>query len=965
MKIVWYINKYIFKVFLLILVLSHPVLSSNKVKKVSSVNQGNSAIYEQMNGTLLSVAGDTAFVQGSKGKIPVLYGEKAPDELTGAVSFIDGRKIENVNGVNRMNSLTGLVPGLLVVQNDGFPGNESAGLYIRGQRTFGVSGNSPLVLLDGIETEITRISPYDIESITVLKDAISTVMYGLRGSNGVILITSRKGKEGNVRVNLNSQASVIRPTRLPEFLGSADYARLYNEAAMGEGLAPKYSQVAIDAYSDGSNPLLYPDNNLINNYLGDYSIQSRQNIDISGGTKNARYLISAGYVHNNGVFVTDGSVNTYNTNSALDLTDIHSNLDFKVNERLSVNVDIKAKFDRRNNPGSYSSDYDGSLLSSMMNTPPLAYPILNEDGSLGGTTDYKENIYGKLNKAGYSIWSRTFLLGNVNFDYNLGSLLEGLRLKGRVGYSSFFDHVTNRSKTFAVYEYLNDSTYNKIGTDTEMASNNNWSSNNRYYNGELGLQYEKSFGDNSVKGLLLIDRQEYNPRSIKLPRIYQGIKGDFSYNLKSKYFAAFAFAYQGSEQFPAGSRYGFFPAVGLGWIMSNEKFMEQIKGTLSYLKLRASAGRTGNDFDPYGTNTPYFAQYENYAEGSGYYFGTSPSSDQGFYEVNPVNSTITWEKFEKFNIGADAGMFNNKLSVTFNYFYEKNKDILVNGANPEIFGADFWYPVGIAKNQGIEGSVSWSHKVGDFGYFISANATAAKNSIIEQKEQPRAYEWMERTGNPIGSRFGYVFDRYFTEDDDFSQLPDQSQLGNVFPGDLKYKDLNGDNIIDDNDQMRIAKSSVPQFYYGVNAGFNFKGIDFSILFQGVAETEKVFSGSLIYEFVGGKGNVTKEHLGRWITGSGQNASYPRLSIQHFSNNRASSNYWVKDGSFLRLKTVELGYSLSKPVLEKLKLEKLRVYVNAYNLFTWNKFDFTDPETASDGTNYPIPSIVSVGFNIGF
>lgn len=255
--------------------------------------------------------------------------------------------------------------------------------------------------------------------------------------------------------------------------------------------------------------------------------------------------------------------------------------------------------------------------------------------------------------------------------------------------------------------------------------------------------------------------------------------------------------------------------------------------------------------------------------------------------------------------------------------------------------------------------------MGNFTYYLSANASFSKNKIIEQSEQQRAYDWMNRTGNPIGTPFGYVFDRYFTENDDLTKFPDQSQLGEILPGDLKYKDLNNDNIIDQNDQMEIGKPSIPDFFYGINAGFSYKGVDFNVLFQGVSGVDKIFSGSLVYEFVNGKGNVTKAQLGRWTPGSGQNATYPRLAIQQFSNNRQSSNYWIKDGSYMRLKTIELGYTLNKPVTEKLHLGKIRVYINAYNLFTWSKIDFTDPESSADGTNYPIPRIISAGLNIGF
>lgn len=958
-----YINQNIFKILISMFFLSQTLLISNRLHGAAPGDPGNAGAAEKLfivKGAGTNESDTISTAPRLDREIPVLYGTQKWNEITGAISFIKGDKVANVSGTNNFNSLTGLIPGLLVVQSSSFPGNDGASLSIRGQRTFGPSVKSPLIILDGVETEIAQISPYDIESVTVLKDAISTAMYGLRATNGIILITSRRGKAGDIKINLNSQTSIRWQTRLPEFLSSADYATLYNEAAINEGSAAKYLQTDIDAFRAGTDPIHYPDHNWVKEYMSDYSIQTRNNLDISGGNENVRYFFSAGYVKNNGLFVTEKDLNTYNTNSALNLSDIHTNVDFKASERLSVNVDLKAKFDKRNNPGSYVDGYETNLFNDMIDTPPLAYPVLNADGSLGGNTDYMNNLYGQLNNSGYSIWERTYLSGDFEFNYNLDVLLEGLSLKGKLGFSNFVDHVTNRSKDFAVYQSVGDTVYNKIGLDTKMSSTNAWSNNNTHYSGNIGLEYARSFGNSSIKGMLLFDRQEYIERVINLPHIIQGLQGSVNYAMSSKYLIDFAFSYQGNEQFPKGSRYGFFPAIGLGWILSKETFMDNLK-SINYLKIRASAGQTGNEFSPFSSGTPYFAQVENYVSGGGNPFGVNPTGDGGFYEGTVVNNLITWEKALKYNVGVDAAFLDNKLSLTVDYFYEKNRDILISGVTSGLFGADFWYPEGIVENQGIEGVVSWNHQVGDFSYFISSNATFAKDKIIEQKEQQRAYDWMIQTGNRIGTKYGYVFDRFFTEADNFSALPDQSMLGQVHPGDLKYKDLNGDNIIDNNDQMKIGEAGLPEIYYGLNGGVSFKGIDFSVLFQGVSSTEKLFSGSMVYEFIGGKGNVTDAQLGRWTPGSGQDATYPRLAIQQFSNSRASSTFWVKDCSYLRLKTIELGYSLPKSVIEKVHLNKVRVYTNAYNLLTWSKLKFPDPETSSYGIN----SIVSVGLNIGF
>lgn len=970
MNLKWRNNKYICLTLITVLFCSiNGLASDGSLAKIENRKESSQSIQQE------ALVQDTTQSLANDGNIiPVLYGNKELTNITGAIGHIKGEVVKNIAGTNRINSLTGMLAGLIVQQEDGMPGKENAKIFLRGRSSFGVSGSQALVLVDGIETEITQVSPYDIESVTVLKDAVATAIYGLRGANGIILITTKRGKEGQIKVNVNAQASLVKPSDFPQFLGAADYATLYNEALTNEGGLPMYTNEDISLYQNGSNPFTHPNNNYISDYMQEQTIQQHYNLDISGGNKTAQYYFMAGYVNNSGVFNTDDALNTYKTNSGLDLTDIHTNLNFAINKRLTFNVDLKAKFDRRTSPGVYAGNFEGAILDNIYSTPPLAYPIFNEDESLGGTNEYRDNVFGKLNNSGYSIWNRTYLLGNFDMNWDMAGLLEGLSMRTRMGFSNYTDNLLNRSKEFAVYQPVDvldpdtgeliETVYDKIGQDTEMVNSYNMNANNRYFNAEFGFNYAKEFGKNAISAMLLFDRQEYTPKSVQLSRIYQGLKGSFAYYYDSKYLLDVVFSVQGSEQFPEGNRYGTFPAVGAGWIVSNEDFMSDVDW-ISFLKLRSSYGVTGNDFNPYSSATPYFAYIENYQEGQGYPFGIPPAGNQGFYEANIQNNAITWEKASKLNVGIDLSLFNDKLSLNADYFQEKNSDILIEGANPQIFGASFWFPVGKGENKGFDGNISWTQQIGGFKYFVSANGLIAKNKIVEQAEQSRNYEWMERTGQMIGAQFGYVFDRYFTEADDLSALPDQSQLGSYQAGDLKYKDLNDDGIIDDNDMRMIAKSDLPQTFYGISGGFEVAGFDFRILLQGATDFDRFFDGNAIYEFVGGKGNVTERHLGRWQTGAGQNATYPRLGIQQVSNNRVKSDYWKEDGSYLRLKTIEFGYSFNDKLLEKVKMKKLRIYVSGYNLATWGKFDFADPEATNNLQAYPISSYLTAGVNIGF
>jgi TonB-linked SusC/RagA family outer membrane protein len=895
--------------------------------------------------------------------ISLLNRSKPQNEITGAVSYIKGDEVENIPGTNRMNSLSGRIPGLWVNQINGMIGDEATSLKIRGQNSFGPSRNGPTVLLDGVITDIGQIDPYDIESVTVLKDAASTAMYGLRSSQGVILINTKKGHTGDIRVNVNSQASMVEPLRLPEFLDAYNYASLYNEAAANDGLAPKYSQDDLDAYQNGSNPYTHPNVNWVDETLKDYSIQTRNNINISGGTEKATYYFSVGYVSNNGSFQVEDTVNTYNTNSDLSLANIHTNVDVQLNDRLRVNVDLKAHQDKRNNPGKYSYNYENDILGTIYGTPPLAHPIRNEDGSLAGTDDYKNNLYGVLNHSGYSIWKKTSMFAKASMNYDMDFIADGLSLVGMFAYNNYNVHITDRSKEFAVYQILEPDT-NKIGLDTEMDSRNEWGNNRRYYSTELGLQYNKEFGNHTLNTTLLLDRNEESRRSTQLPRVYQGMKGFISYSNNNKYLADFTFSIQGSEQFPEESRYGFFPAVSLGWVLSEEDFLKNSEA-VNLFKFRGSAGITGNDFDPYGNNNPYFAYLQNYSETGSYPFGTNINGDGGFQEESSANNAIIWEETNKYNAGIDAAFFNNSILITADYFYEKTNNILIDGANPKIFGTDFWYPVGEAENKGVDGMLTFQKTKGKLNYYVSFNATMVKSKILEQAEEYREHDWMVRTGNPIGAKFGYTFDRYFTEDDDISSLPDQSQLGSVQPGDLKYKDLNGDMVIDENDISMIGKSSTPEVFYGISAGMAFAGFDVNVLFQGISKIDRYYKGDLNFEFQNGKGNVNERHLGRWQPGSGQSATYPRLSVGSAQNNRVNSDFWLKDGSYLRLKTLEIGYTIPASLTEKLNISKFRIYTSGYNLFTWDKIDFTDPESATNGMGYPITKYVTAGLNISF
>lgn len=900
-------------------------------------------------------------------KVILLNKIKDVDEICEAVSFVKGSKLENLPGTNRLTTLAGRLPGLLIMQTDGQPGWENATIRVRGQNTFGILRSNVTILLDGQEADISLIDPYDIQSITVLKDATSSAMYGLRSGNGIILINTKKGEEGKLRVNINTQTSVLKPGSFPKLLDASTYADLYNEALANDGFLPKYTPEDIEAYEAGSDPIGHPDNDYINDYLTKSFIQTRNNLNISGGSENVNYYFSMGHLYNNGLLNTVKSENAYNTNSDLNVLNLHGNIDIRITKNLTVSMDIKAKKDKRTRPGSYDTTGVSNYISQMMDTPPNAYPIFLTSDSLGGNGDYRNNFYGQFNRSGYSFWERYYLSGLVDFKYSLG-FIKGLSLTGAFGYNTFGDNIIDRSKSFAVYELLKmeDGTavINKIGDDTKMLNISTTENIRRYFDTEIGLSYSLNTGGSSLEGKLIGEKRMSEMSVARIPHWYQGFKGRFDYGFKSTYYATFAFSYQGSEQFPSGNRYGLFPALSLGWTVSNEEFMHKVD-FINHLKIRGSAGINGNDFDSF-TSSAYFGYLGYYFQSGSYNFGNNLQTNATrFREAADANPMLTWSKTRKYNFGIDASLFSNKLSVTSDYFFEKTYDILVSGT-PGILGIEYLYPEGIVENKGVEGMINWNQKVSPvLNFYLSANFTYAVNKIIAQNEEAREYEWQYRTGHSIDSRFGYIFDRFYTENDDISSLPDQSSIGEVIPGSLKYKDLNTDIIIDDRDITYLGKGGFPEIWYGFSGGFDYKGFDFNLQFAGISNRTIRYSGDIAYAMNNGKGSVNEWHLDQWQTGDGQNSTYPSLSITNFENNKVTSTFWIADGNFMRLQSVQLGYTLPETFVKKIGLESLRLFVNGNNLLTWSSVKLIDPAGSNNGTSYPIPLAITGGLNLSF
>ena len=897
------------------------------------------------------------------------YHASERDLVTAAVSSVGGWDMEHLPGTNRTNLLNGRVTGFLGIQSDRELGFETNSIYIRGLRSISSSSQQALILVDGyVRKDANRISASDIESITILKDAAATALYGLRGGNGVVLITTKHGRIQPLTVSFDASVGIQSATRLPKYLGSYDYARLYNEASVNDGGLPKYDQYALDSYLNGDDPYNYPDVDWMDEFLKKSSVVQRYNVNVRGGTERVRYYASVGYVDNSGLYNVDKDANTYKTNANYENYSLRGNIEVNVNRRLKLGLDISSLMAKWNYPGAYSNS-TSRILNALTQTPPNAYPIFNEDGSLSGTSQYLNNPYGLLNKSGYSILQTRSNYATLDLNHDLDFITPGLSLFGSFSFDSYFEQVINRNVGFVVYD---GDINNQLGTKNPATQNNNNSFSNNYRAIDLraGFDYARSFGDHNLSGRLFINYNNESGNGKIMPHVYKGLFAYAHYDFKRRYIADFTVAYQGSEQI-GGNGYNVFPSAAVGWILSEENFLKD-KTFISFLKLRASYGVSGND-----TNISYFQKSSFFTSlGSTYLQGESLASMQGFRESQVAVDNIMAERSHKANVGLDIRMFDDKWSVSVDAFHENNDKLIIASASvPGIIGVrgSIKNNIGRVVNSGFEVSTTYASRVGKLGYSVFGNFTFARNRVKEMQETDATYRFNKKTGYPLNSSFGLKSDGLFFDDAEIAAHATQT-YGVYHPGDIRYLDLSKDGFIDEDDRTYLGYGEIPEYVYGFGVNLDYCGFDLSVLFQGVGNTQKKLGGFVYWEFrPDGKGNVMEHHLDRWAYDPDNGidtrltAKYPRLSLTgNDGNNRGpNSDYWLRDASYLRLKSIELGYTLPARATKAIRMKNLRVYVTATNLFTWDKIEILDPETTTTGIVYPLQRTVCMGLNVSF
>ncbi|WP_345954918.1 SusC/RagA family TonB-linked outer membrane protein [Mucilaginibacter sp. PAMB04168] len=861
--------------------------------------------------------------------------------------------------------ITGRLAGLYTQQTSGAPGGDDVSLQLRGR--------NPVVLIDGTPQSFSSINAEQIESITVLKDALSTAMYGLRSANGLILITTKKGDSRSNTFSFNALQGVTQPVSKPKFLDAYNYATLYNEALTNDGYAAAYSPADLEAFRTGSDPLGHPNVNWQNEVLRNRAAFSSYDLSASGGNKSVRYFADLNYWKQQGFFKTDAD-RSYNTNADYTRYILRTNVEFDINKYLLASVNLFGRIQDFNEPGATTE----TILTNLRNTPNSAYPVFNANGSLAGNLNFQNNIYGQVFQSGYRPSNSRDFKFDVALKGNLDPLIKGMWAKALVAMRSYSLEDVNRSRALVVYEPLaganGTTTYRQYGNIADQVNTATINTQNRLNYTELSLGYDKHTGVHQFNGLLLANNDVRSINSDVSIR-YVGLSGNLSYSYNDKYLVQVSAGYNGSNHFAQGNRYGFFPAVGLGWVINKEHFLSDTRW-LNNLKLRATYGKTGYDA------SGYYEYEQYYTSGSNYNLGTTPTTATGLTLANLANPNQTWEKANKLNIGIDAAILNNAVTFSAEYFNNKYYDLLITrGGSSNLFGIT--YPdenLGQNRYSGFEFQAAYQKQSKYFGFYVSPNLTIQRSKVLFQDEVTYPYSYMQRTGQTVGQIYGYLADGLFQTQAEANAAA--KPFSTARAGDIKYRDINSDGVINSYDQTVIGNKG-PLIYYGLNLGVNWKGVDISALLQGVSNRSLIVGNTgvaglpqglptssylipanQVWEFqTNGRGQAYESNLNRWTPATAATATYPRASVGTNLNNSQLSSFWVRSGNYMRLKSVELGYTLPLQLTGKIGLKQARIYINGYNLFTATKLKDVDPEGFSG--LYPVQKMFNAGINVKF
>ena len=906
--------------------------------------------------------------------------------VTGAITNVDVSQMKQFPSSNFTNALAGNVPGIIAMQSSGQPGKSTSRFWVRGISTFGASA-SAMILVDGFErNNIDDLNIEDIESFSVLKDASATAIYGSKGANGVILITTKHGKAGKININVKGEASYNTRTITPKFIDAPTYANLLNEARVTRNLAPQYQPEELALIRSGLDPDFYPNVDWSKLLLKNGAMSYRADLSMSGGGNTARYFVSLSYVEDQGMYNTDETLRKkYDTNANYKRWNYRMNVDIDVTPTTIIKLGVSGNLNKRNSPGLG----DQYLWSELFGFNALSSPVLYSNGYVPayGNNIHQMNPWVSSTRTGYNEEWDNNIQTNVTVDQKLDFITKGLSFTGRFGYDTYNSNHSYYRLWPAMYransrDSQGNIIWDKLFEETSM-SQTSGGDGSRHEFLEALLRWDRTF--DKLHNFSAVSRftqdERIQTRNIgtdiknSVSKRNQGLAGQLTYNYALRYFIDFNFGYNGSENFADHHRYGFFPAFSLAWNVAEEPLVKKALPWLNMFKLRYSWGKVGNDNMG---RFPYLYTLD-YTPNIGYNWGSNLSSGTipGIHYTQMASPNVTWEVARKTDFGFDFVAFDNKFSLTMDYFHEKRTGIFIQRMFlPDITGLESypWANVGAVKSKGFDGNFQYKDHIGEINWTVRGNITYSKNTILERDEENNVYAYQYGKGYRVNQQRGLIALGLFRDYDDIRNSPKQS-WGTVQPGDIKYKDVNGDGIVDDGDRVAIGATDTPSLIYGLGASVSWRGFDLNLHFQGAGKYTFLINSGAVNAFRDGRwGNILQGITdNRWISSDisgtketeNPNAPYPRLSYGYNLNNQQSSSFWLRNGRFLRLKNLDIGYTLPKPMVNTIHLESVRIYISGQNLITWSPFKLWDPELDSRqrGQIYPITRSFTAGIQI--
>ncbi|MDE6348377.1 MAG: TonB-dependent receptor [Bacteroides sp.] len=945
--------------------------------------------------------------------VVVGYGSQKKESVSSSVNTVRPSEFA-LPARSLSNMIGGQVAGIIAIQRSGEPGADDADFWIRGQSSY-AGGNSALVLVDGVPRSMNDLDVDEIETFTVLKDAAATAVYGSEGANGVVLITTKRGKAQKTVVSFNAQYSVATPTRMPKLMPSYDYLSMWNEATWNDAGNPDwdnylannapYSAEVLDMYRTGADPDLYP-TSIWTDLLSKNTQNQRYTINLRGGSEKTKFFVSGAYYNETGMFKSN-PLEDYDANIGLKRYNLRSNVDMDITHTTKLSVDMSGQYKTKNNPGT-SSD---NIFKHIVLFPTHLVPFMWSDGTaavIESDADGRYNPYNLLNYSGYTKGWTAAMQTKATLKQQLDFITKGLSIQGSISFDADFSSSTKRSMTPEKWSITGrDAEGNLIkkkiaeGSALSDVVANGTSGTKKIYI-EAQLNYARTFAKkHDVSGILVYNQKETQYQNVRssnnltlLPYRKQNVVMRGTYSYDNRYVLEASFGATGSENFAPGCRWGIFPAVSASWNVHAEKFMqkENIMDIVNKLRLRASWGLTGND----DTQTTRFAYREVLTSSGSTYLGLTPGQNGGatnsighVYESTFAAPALSWEVERKVNVGMDLGLFRGRIDITADYFSNRRRDILIQRVTIPTatgFRTNPWQNFGVTTNKGFDASLTFKHNINkDWQISARGNVTYAVNKIIERDEIPQKYTWLAQTGHSIGVNKIFLADGLFTNQDFIiTQNPDGSYNyrlkegiptydSGVKPGDIKYKDLNGDGRITDDDASydNGTYPSNPQLVYGFGVNVQYKGFYTGAFFQGVGRSSINMKANTNYyvPFANGRdqSSARMEAVSHWTASdpNNMNVIYPRLHTNNYTNNTLNSTWWYRDGSFLRLKNVEFGYQFDKKLIQHWKMQNLRIYVQGTNLAVWDKVKLWDPEIQNSGARYPLTANWTVGLDVAF